>query len=198
MYILKSKTAHFLVVALLSFGLISLTRGRDAEPVVPLGALAHAASVLEKDTGAKILEIRLADETGEPAFEAALTKDGTVAYMRIASPSDDVTEIEVNHLPHWLQNYQLDAYRRSVSKAQVPIDAAITKAEQSDRAPAIDAGVAKPLGGTNAVLAYFVETIKGSRRNQLAVDATTGAMIANPQSLYEAHTPVELARRLAP
>jgi len=54
------------------------------------------------------------------------------------------------------------------------------------------------LGGTNAVLAYFVETIKGSKRHQLAVDATTGAMIANPESLYEPHTPVQLARRLAP
>jgi uncharacterized membrane protein YkoI len=197
MQILKSKTALFVLI--LSSPLLSpLTLGRDAEPVVPMGALAHAAATLEKDTGGRILEIRLADETGAPAFEAALTKGGTVLYMRISSPADDVSEIEVSHLPPWLQNYKLEAYRQSVSKARVPIDQAITKAEQNDHSPAIDAGVAKPLGGTNAVLAYFVETIKGSNRNELAVDATTGAMIANPQSLYEARTPVQLARRLSP
>lgn len=197
MHILESKTT-LLMLALIASGLSQQALGRDVEAIVPMGALAHAAAALEKDTGGRILEIRLADETGAPAFEAALTKDGTVVYMRIASPSDDVTEIEVSHLPHWLQDYKLDAYRRSVSKARVPIDQAITKAEQSDQSPAIDAGIAKPLGGTNAVLAYFVETIKGSKRNQLAVDATTGAMIANPESLYEPHTPVQLARRLAP
>jgi uncharacterized membrane protein YkoI len=197
MHILKSKTT-LLVLVLSWSGLSQQTLGRDVEPIVPMGALAHAAAALEKDTGGRILEIRLADEKGALAFEAALTKDGTVVYMRVASPSDDVSEIEVSHLPHWLQNYKLDAYRRSVSKARVAIDQAITKAEQSDQSPAIDAGIAKPLGGTNAVLAYFVETIKGSKRDQLAVDATTGAMIANPESLYEPHTPVQLARRLAP
>ena len=197
MHILKLKTA-LLVLVLSSLGLSQHTLGRDADPSVPMGALALAAAAVEKDSGGRILEIRLADETGAPAFEAALTKDGAVVYMRIASPSNDVSEIEVSHLPRWLQNYQLDAYRRSVAKARVAIDEAITKAEQHDQSPAIDAGIAKPLGGTNAVLAYFVETIKGSKRNQLAVDATTGSMIANPESLYEPRTPVQLARRLAP
>jgi uncharacterized membrane protein YkoI len=165
-----------------------------------MGALAHAAATLERQTGGRILEIRLADQAGAPAFEAALTMDGAISYMRIASPDDGVTEIELDHLPVWLQNYPLDAYRRSVAKAQVPIDQAITKAEQSDHAPAIDAGVAKPLGGTNAVLAYFVETARDSsnkKRDELAVDATSGALIENPQSLYEAHKPMELTRRLA-
>lgn len=196
MYVIDSITTRFFLVALISFGLIPLTWGRDAEPV-PMGALAHAAATLENATHAKILEIRLADERGAPAFEAALTMDGTVLYMRIASPSDGITEIDVNHLPHWLQNYKLETYQRSLSKAQVPIEQAISKAEKNDNAPAVDAGLAKPLDGSNAVLAYFVETSKNGKRDELAVDATTGAMIANPQSLYEARRPVELARRLA-
>jgi uncharacterized membrane protein YkoI len=194
------KTVHTLsIIAIVSsIGLTGLTLGRDSEPVVPMGALAHAAATLERQTGGRILEIRLADQTGAPAFEAALTQGGAISYLRIASPSDDVTEIEVSHLPPWLQNYPLDAYRRSVSKARVPVDQAITKAEQTDHAPAIDAGVAEPLSGANAVLAYFVETVKDSKkRDELAVDATSGAMIANPQSLYASHKPVELTRRLA-
>jgi uncharacterized membrane protein YkoI len=118
--------------------------------------------------------------------------------MRIESPGDNVTEIKVRDLPPWLLNYHMDAYVRSVSKTKVPLDQAISKAEARDNAPAIDAGIAKPLSGINAVLAYFVQTMKGSTRHDLAVDATTGAFIANPEELYEPHTPVDVAKRLAP
>jgi hypothetical protein len=172
--------------------------GRAAEPVVPMGALAHAAAALEKSTGGRVLEVRVANAAGAPAFEAAIARHDAVLYMRIESPSDDVTEIKASDLPHWLLNYHLDAYVRSISKTEVPLDSAIAKAEARDSAPAIDAGIAKPLSGTNAVLAYFVQTMKGSTRHEFAIDATTGAFIANPEELYEAHTPVDLARRLAP
>jgi uncharacterized membrane protein YkoI len=84
------------------------------------------------------------------------------------------------------------------TRAKVPLDEAIARAEKRGHVSAIDAGIAKPLRGTNAVLAYFVETIDGSRREELAVDAETGAFIQNPDSLFVAHTPVELARRLSP
>ena len=175
-----------------------LAQSRAAETVVPIGALAHAADVFQEDTGGKVLEIRLADTAGAPGFEAALLKNGGVLYMRIASPDAHVTEIDVKNLPPWLLNYHLEAYARSAVRAQVPIEVAIAKAEKRNDAPAIDAGIAKPLSGGNAVLAYFVETLNGSRRDDLAVDATTGVFIENPQSLFETHTPVELARRLAP
>jgi uncharacterized membrane protein YkoI len=175
-----------------------LARAADTEPIVPMGALAHAAKALEQDTNGKILEIRLTDEAGAPAFEAAIAKDDALVYMRIESVSDNVTEIKVRDLPPWLLNYHLEAYMRSIVKAVVPLEQAIVKAEARTHAPAIDAGVAKPLSGTNAVLAYFVETTKGKSRGQFAVDAMTGAFIANPDELYEPHTPVDLARRLAP
>ena len=171
---------------------------RDAEPIVPTGALAHAAAALEKSTGGRVLEVRVANRAGAPAFEAAIARHDAVLYMRIESPSDNVTEIKAADLPPWLLNYHMEAYIRSISKTQVPLDAAIVKAEARDNAPAVDAGIAKPLSGTNAVLAYFVETMKGSTRNELAIDATTGAFIANPDELYEPHTPVDLARRLLP
>jgi uncharacterized membrane protein YkoI len=198
MHALKSKAAVVIVVILSSLALGPLALGRDAEPVVPMGALAHAASAFEAATGGKVLEIRLANMPGAPAFEAAVAKDDRVLYMRIGSPSEDVTEIKVRELPPWLLNYRMESYMRSIAQAKVPLTDAIAKAEKRDRAPAIDAGLAKPLGGTNAVLAYFVETLKGSKRQESAVDATTGAFIENPDSLYEPHTPVDLARRLAP
>lgn len=47
-----------------------------------------------------------------------------------------------------------EAYMRSAAKAKVVLGAAIRKAENRDHAPAVDAGIAKALSGTNAVLAY--------------------------------------------
>jgi len=199
MGVLKSNAVPVGIVLLLGpLVLYGLAQSHVAGMVVPIGALAHAAEVFQEDTGGKVLEIRLADIVGAPGFEAALLKNGGILYMRIASPDAHVTEIDVKSLPPWLLNYPLEAYSRSAVRAQVPIQVAIAKAEKRNDAPAIDAGIAKPLGGDNAVLAYFVETLNGSRREDLAVDATTGVFIENPQSLFETHTPVELARRLAP
>jgi uncharacterized membrane protein YkoI len=198
MGVLKSNAALVGVILLLGpLVPYRLAQSRDAQ-TVPIGALAHAAGVFQEDTGGKVLEIRLANTAGAVGFEAAILKNGGVLYMRIASPDEHVTEIDVKNLPPWLLNYHLEAYARSAVRAQVPIGEAIAKAEKRNNAPAIDAGIAKPLGGDNAVLAYFVETLNGSRREDLAVDATTGVFIENPQSLFERHTPVELARRLAP
>lgn len=68
---IKSEAALIVgvVVILSSLELSPLVRARDAEPVVPMGALAHAAVILEQSTGGKVLEIRLGDAAGAPAFE---------------------------------------------------------------------------------------------------------------------------------
>ncbi len=197
MRILKSKTLVTVSAVLSLVALSPLAGGDDAPPVVPMGALAHATAALEKTTEGKVLEIRLANAAGAPSFEAALVRNDALVYMRIESPSSDVTEIKVSELPPWLVNYRLEAYTSSVAKAQVPLDEAIVMAEARELAPAIGAGIAKPLAGTNAVLAWFVETVKGSRRELLAVDAKSGAFLADPDALYEPPTPVQLARRMA-
>ena len=171
----------------------------EDEPVVPTGALAHAARALEESTRGKILEIRLSDEPGDPTFEAAVKQqDGNgLLYMKIVSPTDEITAVEVSELAPWMVSYKLETYMRSVDKAKVPLDRAITQAEKRANAPAVAAGVAKPLSGSNTVLAWFVETDKGKKRELLAVDAESGAPIANPEDLFERRTPVKLARRLA-
>lgn len=197
MHIVKPQAA---IVSLVILSVLTLSPQQlhaDAQSVVPMGALAGAADTFEKSTGGRVLEVRLADTTGVPVFEAALADGNAVRYLRIESPSQDVTEIAATSLPQWLLNYRMEAYMRSAAKAKVALGAAIRKAENRDHAPAVDAGIAKPLSGTNAVLAYFVETLKGSKRQALAVDATSGNLIENPDSLFEPHTPVELARRLA-
>ena len=199
MRVLNSKAARlaslFAMVCQLSLG--PPAWAGEADAVIERGALAHAVTALEDSFGGKVLDIRLADEKGAAAFEAALAKDDGVLYLRIAAISDDVTQIKLSELPPWLLNYRIEAYTRSIEKAKVPLAEAILKAETRASAPAIGAGLAKPLSGTNAVLAYYVEVIKGSKRDILALDAKDDAFIANPESLYEPFTPVKLARRLA-
>jgi hypothetical protein len=55
--------------------------------------------------------------------------------MRIEAPSDNVTEIKARDLPAWLLNYHMEAWIRSISKAQVPLDAAIRTAENEITRP---------------------------------------------------------------
>lgn len=185
----------FIAIAALGWARVQAS---EADLMLPMGALAHAADALERKTGGRVLEIRLVDEKGEAAFECAVAVDDAVVYMRVASVTDEVTEIAVKELPEWLLNYKLQLYMRSIEQAQVPLVEAIMKAENRARAPAIGAGVAKPLGGTNAVLAYYVETLRGKRRGLEAVDAKTGRPIANPEAVYEHWTPVRILRRSAP
>jgi uncharacterized membrane protein YkoI len=191
-----AKTAAFASIAAMT---VALTIAQvEQQEVLPMGTLSSAIQAIEEESGGKLLEIRLMDEKGEPAFEAAVAQGDSIVYLRVASVGDVVTHISVRELPPWLQNYKMQAYMQSASRAKVPLAEAVLKAEAKAEAPAIGAGIAKPLGGSNAVLAYYVETLKGGKRQLLAVDAESGAMIANPEEVYEHWTPVRLARRLAP
>ncbi len=189
---LGSVLAIFGQLALSPFALAA-----DAAPVVPPRALAHATTAIEKATEGKVLEIRLADQRGAPGFEAAVKKGDDLVYMRIAAVSDDVTEIKVSELPAWLADYHLEGYMRGIDKAKVPLAQAIVQAEELAAAPAIGAGLAKPLSGTQPAVAYLVEMIKGDMRVVAAIDAQSGGFIKDAKSVYEPRRPVELARRLA-
>ena len=151
---------------------------------------------LKERRAAKCSEVRLSDRTGDPSFDAVIAKDDDLLYMHIAALSDTVTSIEMAQLPEWMVGRELTAYMKSIRQAKVPLAEAITLAERMANKPAIGAGLAAPLSGTNAVLAYNVEVMKGGQRHRIAIDAVTGAPIANPDELYAAWTPVKLVRRL--
>jgi hypothetical protein len=193
----QKDVSRFAIIAIVAMSWARV-QASEADLMLPMGALAHAADALERKTGGRVLEIRLVDEKGEAAFECAVVVGDAVVYMRVASVTDEVTEIAVKELPEWLLNYKLQSYMRSTEQAQVPLVEAIMKAENRARAAAIGAGVAKPLRGDNAVLAYYVETLRGKRRGLEAVDAETGRSIANPEAVYEHWTPVRILRRQAP
>lgn len=169
---------------------------QQREPGVSDDSLRHAVQVLERKTGGKVLEVRLSDETGDPSFDAVIAKGDDLLYMHIAAHSDNVTSMEMAQLPEWMVGRQLTAYMKSVRQAKVPLAEAITLAERMANKPAIGAGLAAPLSGTNAVLAYNVEVMKGGKRDRIAIDAVTGARIADPDELYTSWTPVKLVRRM--
>jgi hypothetical protein len=108
--------------------------------------------------------------------------------------NEEVTKIAIKEVPAWMLDWKLTAYVKSIEKATVPLTKAIADAESIARAPAIGAGLAKPLTGTNQVLAYNVELLAHGKRTRIAIDATSGAKIANPDELYEPWTPVKLLR----
>lgn len=188
----------FTVIASLAL-LFSASAGADTEePGVSDTLLSHAVEALEKATGGKVLEVRLIDEQGEPSFEAVVAKDDDVLHLRISSVNDAISVIEVKDLPQWAVNWELTAYARSIKEAKVPLAQAILMAEGIAGAPAIGAGLAKPLDGTNAVLAYTIEHLKGGKHTRVVIDAQTGLKIADPEELYEPWTPIRLVHRTAP
>jgi uncharacterized membrane protein YkoI len=189
-----------LIPCLATLVLVVLTVGaalsQQREPGVSDDSLRHAVQVLERKTGGKVLEVRLSDQTGDPSFDAVIAKGDDLLYMHIAALSDTVTSMEIAQLPEWMVGRELTAYMKSVRQAQLPLAEAITLAERIANKPAIGAGLAAPLSGTNAVLAYNVEVMKAGKRDRIAIDAVTGAPIANPDELYVAWTPVKLVRRM--
>jgi uncharacterized membrane protein YkoI len=181
-----------LVFAVLMLGTV---KAQVLEPGVDDDSLSHAVQVLERNTGGKVLEVRVSDQPGELSLDAAIVKGGELIYMHTTA-NDKVTQIEMKKLPHWMVGKTLTAYMKSIDQAKLPLSEAIKIAEHNAKKPAIGAGLAAPLSGSNAVLAYNVEVLKGHKRERIAIDAVTGAPIANPDAIYEPWTPVDLARRI--
>jgi hypothetical protein len=190
--IMKAPRVFLMVVA------IALTAGigpalTDAAEMTA-ASLAKAVDALEAATGGKVLEIRSVDEKGHERFESVVAKPDQIIYMAVDPVTESVTKIAIKELPAWMLNWKLTEYVSSIEKATVPLAKAITNAEAMAGAPAIGAGLAKPLSGTNQVLAYYIELLKGGKPRLIAIDATSAAKIANPEVLYESWTPVRLVR----
>jgi uncharacterized membrane protein YkoI len=192
---MKALTLAKFVSAALILSVLQPAMSRGTDPGLHEGSLRQAVQALEHGTGGKVLEIRLSDEPGEISFDAVIAKGEDLLDMHIAGVNDTVTSIEIAQLPEWMVGRKLTEYMRSIYKAKLPLADAIGMAERKAKEPAVGAGLAKPLSGSNAVLAYNVEVMKGQKRERIALDAITGAPIANPDQLYEEWSPVKLAGR---
>jgi uncharacterized membrane protein YkoI len=158
-------------------------------------SLADAVRAVEQATGGKVLEVRFDEHSGHATFEAVVDRQNTLVDMRIDARTDEVTEINIKEIPQWMLDWKLRADMRSIEKAKVPLADAIRMAEQISGAPAIDAGLAKPLSADNAVLAYNIEVVKNGKPDRVVIDAVTGQVIADPDELLDPWTPEKLVHK---
>ena len=153
--------------------------------------LPRAIAAAETFSGGRVLEIRFGAHNGVPAFDAVIAKGQAFSHLRIAIPSNVTTVIAETDLPAWMADWVLKADARSLEKAKLHLVDGVLKAEDIAAAPAVDAGIAAPLTGSNAVLAYNVQVIKDNRPERVVIDAVTGLKIADPQPLLNTWTPEE-------
>ena len=151
-------------------------------------SLVDAIQAFEKFSGGKVLEIRFRNRHGTAGFDAVIAKGDVISNLSLGVGSDVIAVAEIE-VPQWMVDWKLRKYQESIAKAKIPLTDAVLKAEQIDRGPAVDAGLAKPLTADNAVLAYNVELIKGGKPDRVVIDAVTGQVIADPEPLLGAWTP---------
>ena len=156
-------------------------------------SLTDAVQSIESATGGKVLEVRV--RRHGPGFAAVVTKGNQLANIKVHPVNGQVTKMSVDEVPQWMHDWKLRADAQDIHKARVSVSDAIRTAEQAQQAPAVDAGLAKPLSPSNDVLAYNIEVLKDGEPRRVAVDAKTGELIANPDEVLTPWTPERLAEK---
>jgi hypothetical protein len=164
-------------------------------------SLTDAVSAIEKTTGGKILEIRfrpVSAATGNalPGFDAVVAKQGKIVDIRVDSPVRAVTELSADSIPEWMLSWPLRADQQSVSKESVPLADLIRRAENTGGGPAVYASLARPLSGSNSVLAFDIAVLRDGRLQRMVLDAQTGEVIADPNGLVSPWSPERLLSEL--
>lgn len=160
------------------------------EPVLDLGnmdvsaiSLAHAVTVVENNTGGKVMTIRFEGREGRGGYEAVVVRPGEVGRAWVDAQTGEVTAHDGDSTPDQALKREDQRDIRSFEKATVSLTEAIATVEKLAGAPVVNAGLAKPLSPDNDVLAYNIEVVKNGRPEGIAVDATTDEVIANPGAL---------------
>ncbi len=171
-------------------------RGYDASDQGRLdnGSLPRAIQDIEQSTGGRVLEARLLHEHG-PGFLAVVSRGHELINVRYTEPTRHTTVLKVQETPRWMLDWQLRQDMRDIRRTTLSTADAVRKVERATQAPATDIELARPLSGTNAVLAYQVEVLKDGRPERSAIDANTGQLISDPESLFSPWTPERLARQ---
>jgi len=153
-------------------------------------SLTQAIAAAEQASGGKVVEIRYRLAGGAPGFDAISAKGGAFSHLRIAVPSNKVTPVKQGDIP-WRAGWTLKADAKDLADAKLSLSDAVVKAEQIVGGPASAAGVAAPLTGDNAVLAYNVKLYKANDPHRVVIDAVTGAPIENPTAFEDWAPPEE-------
>jgi uncharacterized membrane protein YkoI len=152
-------------------------------------SLPRAIRAFEAYGGGRVLEVRFGAHGNVPGYDAVVAKDGAFSHLSVDIPANVVTVIKEAEIPAWMASWVLKADAKSLDHAKLHLADGVAKAEDIADAPAVDAGIAAPLSGENAVLAYNVELIKNSGPARVVIDAVTGQPIANPDAIVDTWTP---------
>jgi uncharacterized membrane protein YkoI len=145
-------------------------------------SLAGAIADVEAKTGGKVINIRFKDVDGTPSYQAVVVTPNDVGLAQVNARSGHVSGLDrkiSDRSLKWEQRNDL----KSFAEANTPLSKAIAKAERLAGGPAVNAGLAKSLTPNNDVLAYNIEVLKLGQVQRIAVDATTGEVIADPDTL---------------
>jgi uncharacterized membrane protein YkoI len=147
--------------------------------------LIDAVQALHDSSGSRVVDIRFARQDGAPGFHVGLQKDGRFTDLHIDELSKRVVAIESASEPDWMLSWNKRAQLRFDRKATVSLAQAISTAEAAhDNAPAIAAGIATSASNPSSdVHAYNVILDIDGHTQRVAVDGTTGQIIANPEAL---------------
>lgn len=146
--------------------------------------LTQAIAAAEKSSGGKVVEIRYRPVGNAAGFDAVVAKGGDLGHVRVDVPSNKVSAVDEKDVP-WRQGWALKTDAKDLAKAKLSLSDAVVQAEKMTGGPAAAAGVAAPLTGDNAVLAYNVKLYKGDSPRRVVIDAVSGAPIANPSAFED-------------
>jgi uncharacterized membrane protein YkoI len=144
--------------------------------------LTTAIQTIQQSTGGKVVEIRFAVHNGTPGFHTAVEKGGQVQFAFLDQSSGTVAAGKTQ--PDWMLKWQQRTDAKLAESAPISLSQAIATAEMSKSAPAIAAGMARSASSAGSnVHAYNVLLDQGGSIKRVAVDSSTGEIIADPGAL---------------
>jgi hypothetical protein len=105
--------------------------------------------------------------------------------MHLDMQGGNELQLQAVSAPAWMMKWTQRQDVKDVRKAAVPLDRAIVVAERANAdAPAVAAGIAPSASNPDSdVKAYNVLLDVSGRAKRVAVDSSTGQVIADPQAL---------------
>jgi uncharacterized membrane protein YkoI len=166
-----------------------------AQPTTPIGdisgfsgdpnALPRVITGVASASGGDVIEARYARRNGTPGFDILVSKGGQLQSVRLEGSGGKLQQIDISARPTWMQNWAQRADVRIARAAKVPLETAVKTAEQSVGGPAVAAGIARGAANNETdVHAYNVLILTNDgRTRRVAIDASTGQVIEDPQAL---------------
>jgi hypothetical protein len=166
-----------------------------AQPIAPIGdiggfsgdrnTLPRVISSVAKASGGDVIGARYATRNGVGGFDVVISKDGQLDFIRLEGIGAQPRRIDLGSRPTWMLSWAQRAHVRIARAAKVPLETAVRTAEESERGPAVAAGIAQGVASYETdVYAYNVLIRSGDGPvRRVAIDSDNGQVICDPGAL---------------